>query len=232
MRAPRSCVGDWGTVVHSRKLARGLDRRHPLFPFATVAVAGFLASCGISNLTSGLGGGLFGGSDAPKPSQPVSEAQLLDAAQSSDTTQALASTGAKGCPQFVVWARDKNLTVYEDGQEGDGLAIVQRGEITKTARECRVSPGRVTIRYGYSGRVLLGPRGKPGTFVLPVSVFVTDYKREKVQTQQHRISVVVPENKPIGYFSKVETVTIDVPQGIRPDDFQLFVGFDRPPKSG
>ena len=186
----------------------------------------------MSNLTSGLGGGLFGGSEAPAPAQPVSEAQLLNAAQSGDGTQVLASTGAKGCPQFVVWPRDKNLTVYEDGQEGDGLAIVQRGEITKTARECQVSPGRVTIRYGFSGRVLLGPRGKPGTFVLPVSVFVTDYKREKVQTQQHRITVVVPDSKPIGYFSKVESVTFDVPQGVRPDDFQLFVGFDRPKAQG
>lgn len=192
--------------------------------FAVFALTG----CGVSNLTSGLGGGLFGSSEPAAPARPVSAAQLLNAAQSSDGTQVIGNTGAKGCPQFVVWPRDKNLTVYEDGQEGDGLAIVQRGEITKTARECQVSPGRVTIRYGFSGRVLLGPRGKPGNFVLPISVFVTDHKREKVQTQQHKISVLVPDSKPIGYFSKVESVTFDVPQGVRPDDFQLFVGFDRP----
>lgn len=198
---------------------------------AMLVVAATASGCGVSNLTSGLGGGLFGNSETKSPPAPVSEAQLLNAAQSSDNSQPLVNTGSKGCPQFVVWPRDKNLTVYEDGQEGDGLAIIRRGEITKTARECQVSPGRVTIRYGFSGRVLLGPRGTPGKVVLPVSVFVTDYKREKIQTQQHKITVIVPEAKPIGYFSKVETVTFDVPQGVRPDDFQLFVGFDRPRKS-
>jgi len=200
---------------------------------AVLAAAALVTGCGVSNFTSGLGGGLFGGSDKPAPVQSVSEAQLLAAAKTTDTTLVVGNTGAKGCPKFVVWPRDRVLTVYEGGLEGDGLAIVQRGEITKTARECQVSPGRVTIRYGFSGRVLLGPRGKPGTYVLPISVFVTDFKREKVQTQQHRISVTIPDTKPIGYFSKVESVTFDVPQGVRPDDFQLFVGFDRQPqKSG
>jgi len=219
-----------GTVTQFRDMAR----LAPFRQLATVAVAAVVGGCGMSNLTSGLGGGLFGSSEAPTPvAQPVSETQLLEAARTSDgVTLASATTGARGCPQFVVWPRDKNLTVYENGQEGDGLAIIQRGEITKTARECVVSPGQVTIRYGFSGRVLLGPRGKPGTFVLPISVFVTDYKREKIQTQQHKISVVVPTTKPIGYFSKVDTVTVAVPQGVRPDDFQLFVGFDRPKAGG
>ncbi len=219
-----SCVGDWGTVIYTRKSTWKADALRLLALASVFALAG----CGMSNLTSGLGGGLFGESETSAPAQTVSEAQLLNAAQTSDGTQFTGNTGAKGCPQFVIWPRDKHLTVYADGQEGDGLAIVQRGEITKTARECQVSPGRVTIRYGFSGRVLLGPRGTPGTFVLPISVFVTDYKREKVQTQQHAISVVVPDSKPIGYFSKVESVTFDIPQGVRPDDFQLFVGFDRP----
>ena len=63
---------------------------------------------------------------------------------------------AHGCPKVVMWPRDNNLTIYETGRAGDGLAIIHRGEITKTARECQIEPGRVTVRYGFSGRVLLG----------------------------------------------------------------------------
>ncbi|MEO0620409.1 MAG: hypothetical protein AAFZ01_14150 [Pseudomonadota bacterium] len=196
----------------------------------SVAAATLLAGCSMPNFTSGLGGGIFGGSEpATVQAQPVNEAQLLAAAQSDGTTApAPVSPGSRGCPAFVVWPRDRNLTVYAPGEDGDSLSVIQRGEITKTARECQASPGRVVVRYGFSGRVLLGPRGKPGTFTLPISVFVTDYKRQKVQTQQHQIQVTVPTTRPIGYFSKVETVTIEVPQGVRPDDFQLFVAFEKP----
>ncbi|MEL7542207.1 MAG: hypothetical protein AAGJ70_00365 [Pseudomonadota bacterium] len=195
-----------------------------------VAAGLALAGCSMPNFTSGLGGGIFGGSEpAPTQAQPVNEAQLLAAAQSDGTSaSAPVDTGSRGCPAFVVWPRDRNLTVYTPGEEGDSLSVIQRGEITKTARECQASPGRVVVRYGFSGRVLLGPRGKPGTFTLPISVFVTDFKRQKVQTQQHQIQVTVPTTRPIGYFSKVESVVIEVPQGVRPDDFQLFVAFEKP----
>ena len=72
--------------------------------------------------------------------------------------------------------RDNSVTEYADGQIGDGLAVIYRGEITRTARECQIQPGRVTVKYGFSGRVLLGPRGKPMRVTLPVHIFVTDTK--------------------------------------------------------
>ena len=43
-----------------------------------------LAGCGMSSLTSGLGGGMFGGSSGNSEVSTVSEAQLLDAAKSGD----------------------------------------------------------------------------------------------------------------------------------------------------
>ncbi len=38
--------------------------------------------------------------------------------------------------------------------------------------------------------------------------------------------MVAVEN-PIGYFSTVRTVTFDVPEGSRPGEFEVFVGFER-----
>ncbi len=193
------------------------------------AYAAVLAGCGVSTLTSGLGGGIFGGSGSPStPAKGVSEEQLLTAAKA-EANDGFGSGGevAGGCPRFVVWPRDNNLTIYEQGRVGDGLAVMHRGEITKTARECLVEQNKVTVKYGFSGRVLLGPKGAPGNITMPLNVFVTDAKREKVTNDKVKVDVTVAADKPIGYFSFVRTVTFTVQEGARPGEFELFVGFDR-----
>lgn len=190
-----------------------------------------LGGCGMSSLTSGIGGGLFGGGgqNATKADVgSVSEDQLLQAAKSeTGSTSGVGGEVAYGCPRFQVWSRDGYLTIYEKGRIGDGLAVMHRGEITKTARECQIEPGRVTVKYGFSGRVLLGPKGRAGNVGMPLTVFVTDAKREKVATAQVKIDVDVSLDKPIGYFSIVRSVTFAVPEGSRPGEFEVYVGFDR-----
>lgn len=193
-------------------------------------LSGLVAGCGMSSLTSGLGGGMFGGSSSkPAEVSAVTEEQMLSAAKADGALSGDITTGgiSYGCPRFQVWARDNNVTIYEPGRVGDGLAIMHRGEITKTARECHIEAGRVTVKYGFSGRVLLGPRGKSGNVTLPVSVFVTDAKRAKVASDAIKVSVDVALDNPIGYFSAVRTVTFPVPEGSRPGEFEVFVAFDR-----
>lgn len=185
----------------------------------------------MSSLTSGLDGGLFGSSKTVGNSE-VNADELLSAAKTADAG-ATGSTSvgeiAHGCPRMVVATRDNNITFYEPGRAGDGLAIMHRGEITKTARECQVEPGRVTVKYGFSGRVLLGPRGKPGHVTLPINVTVSDSKRAAVSSEQMKVDVEVGSDKPIGYFSTVHTVSFAVPEGSRPGEFELTVGFDNSP---
>jgi hypothetical protein len=183
----------------------------------------------MSSLTSGLGGGMFGGSSSKTDVAAVSEDQLLSAAKTNDSS-ATGSTSvgevAGGCPRFVIAPRDNNITFYEPGHAGDGLSIIHRGEITKTARECQVEPGRVTVKYGFSGRVLLGPKGKSGNISLPLNVSVNDSKRARIAGDTVKVDVTVEADKPIGYFSAVRTVTFAVPEGSRPGEFEVMVGFD------
>ncbi len=198
---------------------------------ATLALSLALSGCGLSSLTSGLGGSMFGsgsGSSAPKV-QAVTEEQLLSAAKADEGAGGTISTGeiAHGCPRFQVWPRESNVTIYEPGRSGDGLGIMHRGEITKTARECQVEAGKVTVKYGFSGRVLLGPRGKSGNVTLPLNVYVTDSKREKLQTERLKVDVGLAVENPIGYFSAVRTVTFAIPEGARPGEYEVYVGFDR-----
>ena len=196
-----------------------------------VVLIGALAGCSsMSSLTSGIGGGWFGGESKAKTAEvgAVNEDQLLAAAKSdTGVTGSLGGEVAHGCPRFQVWAREGYVTIYEPGRVGDGLAVMHRGEITKVARECQIEPGRITVKYGFSGRVLLGPKGKTGRVSLPLNVFVTDAKREKLVNDKVKVDVDIALERPIGYFSMVRTVTFPLREGSRPAEFEVYVGFDR-----
>lgn len=219
---------NWGVMTQS---STALIRR----AFAAGLVGGLslaLAGCGVSSITSGLGGGMFGGGNSTTvadTSGAVSEEQLLSAAKAEGSAPGATVTGGinPGCPRLTARPSESNITFYEPGRTGDGLAIMHRGEITKTARECRVEAGRVTVKYGFSGRVLLGPRGQSGTVSLPINVIVTDGANAKVAADAVKLDVAVALDKPIGYFSAVREVSFPVAEGARPGEYELFVSFDR-----
>jgi hypothetical protein len=199
--------------------------RGAIVTVAATLAASALGGCGVSSITSGLSSSVFGSGGSSSGETAVSEAQLLAEAKSGETG-AISQVSA-GCPRFVVWPRDNNVTIYEPGRVGDGLAIMHRAEITKTARECYVEQGRVTVRYGFSGRVLLGPKGVSGPVRFPVNVFVTDAKREKIKTEKLEVASSLAVENPIGYFSAVQSVTFDIPEGARAGEFEVYVGFER-----
>lgn len=190
--------------------------------FSAVSAGG----CGLSTFTSGLGGGgVFGGSSSGD--SKVSDDELLAAARGDANYTGTIGEISTNCPRVVLTSRDSNVTIYEAGRAGDALAVMHRGELTKAARECSVEGNRVTVKYGFSGRVLLGPKGRGGQIGLPVRVALTDAKREAVRAENLKVETAVSLEKPIGYFSSVRTVTFEVPVGSRPGEFEINVSFDR-----
>lgn len=219
-------ASDGDVVSKANTLPAGRALRAGAAVASAMLLGALLGGCGLSSLTSGIGGGMFGSGPANKQaSQPLTQEKMLTAAKG-DGAMAVGGEVAGGCPRFQVWPRDHHVTIYEQGKVGDGLAVMHRGEITQTARECQVQGNQVTVKYGFSGRVLLGPKGRAGNVTLPVNVFVTDAKRERVVQDRATIDVAVSIDKPIGYFSAVKTVTFTVPEGARPGEFDVFVGFD------
>ena len=193
---------------------------------AAVVSAGAMAGCGLGSFTSGLGGSLGGGA-ATTDGAKVTDDELLAAARGDGSFTGSLGEISANCPRIVVPARDNNVTIYESGRAGDALAVMHRGELSKTARECLVEGSRVTVKYGFSGRVLLGPKGKSGLVALPIKVAVNDAKRESIRAENMRIETAVSLDKPIGYFSAVRTVTFEMPLGSRPGEFEINVSFDR-----
>ena len=110
-----------------------------------------------------------------------------------------------------------NLPAHELGKIAIKAAIDRAG----------VEGSRVTVKYGFSGRILLGPRGHAGVVRLPVSVSVRDPKRAPIGADRTTVEASVTIDNPIAYFSQVRTVTFDVPEGSRAGDIDVFVGFEQ-----
>lgn len=188
-----------------------------------VLTAVLLSACGVSQITSPF----RSKKKNPNFEPAVSEARLLEAVRTDTSGQVSIETAITGCPQFKIWPQDRLLTVYDIGRVGDGLAVQYRGEITKTARECQVQPNHVTVKYGFAGRVLLGPRGRAGQVKMPLKIHVTDHNRKIVSTQNVALPVSIPDGNPVGYFSAVREISFALPPGVPPGDFKLFIAFDR-----
>ncbi len=184
----------------------------------------------MSNITSSIGGGVFGSSQKKKDAAwtPVVTEETMLAAARSDTGGAMElTTPGTGCPQFGAWPTEKIVTIYDGGRINDSLSVIHRGEITKTARECEIRPNGITVKYGFAGRVLLGPKGKASVVTLPVSVYVMDKARNRLKNETVKVQVQVSPESPVGYFSVVRLIDIPLAPGATAQDYRVFVAFDR-----
>jgi hypothetical protein len=203
-----------------------------LWRSATVgALCCALGACGVSQLTSPFKGGLFGGgkqeTSAPAPEPGVNQANLIAAAQTGKSDPAGLTAASIGCPSLDIAAGDRSITFNAPGTAGDSLGVMHRGEITNTARECAPAPSGLTVKYGFSGRVLLGPKGKPGTLSLPAKVTVLDGSRATVKTEKVRVVVNVPAGSTAGYFSEVREIVLPIDANESSKKYRVYVGFDQ-----
>ncbi len=215
--------------VHTARPKASRRRDTRLARMALIVVAGVSVSGCAMQL-----GSMFGSSSSESTTASISN-RVLPAGQDSlamaanDMAPAASATAgsAGACPRVSIWKNDARLTVYETGRIGDSLAIRHRGEITKTARECEIAPGLVTVKYGVAGRVILGPQGRAGVVKLPVLVHVVDRSKQKIQTSKVTVKVTMVEGKPFGNFSSVQSVSFPIEPGVAASQYVVFVTFDK-----
>jgi hypothetical protein len=197
---------------------------------ALMSLCAALGACGVSQLTSPFQGGIFGGGDDEEEKQaaqsPVTPATLAAAAETSADNRNL-TTGSIGCPNFDVSASDSTITFHAPGLGNDSLSVMHRGEITNTARECGPSANGMAVKYGFSGRVLLGPKGQAGSITLPATVTVVEGTKGTLKTENVRVVVDIPAGSTAGYFSEVREIDLPVQPGVSPKSYRIYVGFDR-----
>ena len=190
-------------------------------PVGLIAVSLLVSGCAVSKFSNPFRSG-----SEDTAASAVTEDKLLETAKA-DTGTDLPSGYSAHCPQIVAWPRDRLLTVYQPGHVGDANAVIHRGEITKMARECQLYSDRVIVKYGFAGRVLLGPKGGPGTVTLGVNIRVAGAQQNTLATDKMNISATIPGGDPAGYFSMVREIAFPIVIGTRPEDYKVFVAFDR-----
>jgi hypothetical protein len=168
----------------------------------------------------------FGTGSEDTSASAVNEDRLLETAKA-DTGTDLPGGMSAHCPQVVAWPRDRLVTIYQPGHIGDQLAVIHRAEITKMARECQIFSDRVVVKYGFAGRVLLGPKGAPGSVTMPVSVRAAGVEQTTLATDKMSITTTIPPGNPAGYFSMVREISFPIRVGTRPEDYKVFVAIDR-----
>jgi hypothetical protein len=177
---------------------------------------------------------LISGCAVPSISNPFvsssddkSASSLADDDKLPEMSSTTASDPANGnnlnCPRVVAWPNERLRTIYQPGHDGDALSVINRGEITKLSRQCQFYGNRVVVKYGVAGRVLLGPKGKPGVVTMPLSVHAAGADKRTLATDKAKITTTIPSGNSVGYFSMVREIAFPVQVGTRLEDYEIFV---------
>lgn len=206
----------------SRIPARALSRR-ALSRLAALGVALSLAGCG----------GLGGPSASDSGAAPQSLFQRVfgsKAAETAPAQQAAAPVEPGGvpiqCPATLVRSGTEAMQAF-DGMQGDPMALRWQASVTFTERECRNLGNEVGFVVGVAGRLLLGPKGQPGNYVVPVRIAVLKGGEQTLFTRLASVNVTVPAGQTSVSFTHVEqNVQIRRELSENLANVQIFVGFD------
>jgi hypothetical protein len=183
-------------------------------PVAVLSLALLLAGCG------GSVGGLGDGATV----DPSLEDDANIPVEPSGVIAGLAQPDYPNCPKVAVL---EGASFFRGRSSAAGASQVDfQATLADVARECRFDGSTMSMRVGVRGRILLGTRGRPGSWTVPVRV-VLKRGSEVVFTNLTRVRVSVPSGSTQAAFQHVED-NIRVPQGPDGEDtYDVLVGFDQ-----
>ena len=166
---------------------------------------------------------------------------------SSKATQANASAGGGPetptdveCPGIVIRTGAATLTIGSNPKEEtpSPLDVRYQGTIVRTARECHVAAGVMTMKVGIEGRVITGPAGGPGAVDVPLRVAVVQdgLNPKTIVSNFGKETVTLNDQVDRANFTHIDdTISFPLPRPLGLiDSYVVYVGFDpagaRPPE--
>ena len=134
------------------------------------------------------------------------------------------------CPPIQVRAGTASMTVYERGHENETQYVRYLASITQKARECTMTGDTLTMRIGFAGRVVAGPKGSAANITLPVRIAVAKQfgGTAPLYSQLLKIPVTLAAPSFGANYNHVEQVTVTA--GPQDRNLIIYVGFDEGPK--
>ena len=187
--------------------------------WAAVVLVGLLGGCStIENVVGPIGnvglGDIFKQGPAtddpnnPKPNQ---------------TTQVNAD---EDCPGALV-RQGASAWAQNDGQ---GPANVRyQASVIQIARECAILGSTMTIKVGVEGRLVVGPKGGPGTVTVPIRIAVVQEgpQPRPVISKFYAVQVNVTQGATQVPFTHVDDdLTFPLPADKNLEKYVIYVGFD------
>jgi hypothetical protein len=136
------------------------------------------------------------------------------------------------CPEVQVRTGAATLIIGSKPGAGEPAALDVRyqGSIIRTARECHVNAGIVTMKVGIEGRIITGPAGGPGTVDVPLRIAVVQegINPKPVVSKLGRETVTISTAIDRATFAYVDPdVSFPLPQPLADiDKYVVYVGFD------
>jgi len=136
------------------------------------------------------------------------------------------------CPEVQVRTGAATLMIGSKPGEGEPTALDVRyqGSIIRTARECHVNAGIMTMKVGIEGRIITGPAGGPGTVDVPLRVAVVQegVAPKAVASKFGRETVTMNNAIDRVTFTHIESdISFPLPQPLGLiERYVVYVGFD------
>jgi len=186
---------------------------------------------GMSLVLGGCGGNLFGSSslDLFSTSSKATTGGDNVAGVGGDAN---ASATDVECPSVDVRTGAATLLIGSKpgGGEPSPLDVRYQGSIIRTARECHVNAGIMTMKVGVEGRVITGPAGGPGTVEVPLRLAVVQegVSPKAVVSKLARIPVTIAGAVDRVTFTHIDSdISFPLPQPLADiDAYVVYVGFD------
>jgi hypothetical protein len=136
------------------------------------------------------------------------------------------------CPEVKVRTGAATLLIGAGpgGSEPNALAVRYQGNITRTARECHLNAGVMTMKVGIEGRVITGPAGGPGTVDVPIRMAVVHegVEPKTVASKFGRETVTLADAVDRANFTHIESdLSFPLPAPITDiSAYVVYIGFD------
>jgi hypothetical protein len=113
---------------------------------------------------------------------------------------------------------------------GQGPTNVRyQASIVQIARECAVLGSTMTIKVGVEGRLVVGPKGTPGTVSVPMRIALVQEgpQPRPIASKFYSVTVNVPPGTTQVPFTQIEDdLTFPLPADKNLEKYVIYVGFD------
>lgn len=194
----------------------------PNCPIAAIAAGAALLALGACST--------FGDTDAGAPQGSSLASRLLSGGAQTTPAQNPSTPDdielKRQCPPVDVLQGAASYPVYDSAGTTDPFNLRYQARLADTARECSNLGVEAGIRVGVVGRLILGPKGGPGTYRVPLRVAVVDEFDKPIYSESRLVEVTVPAGQGTADFTHIEdNIVVPIPAN-RFRGWRILVGYD------